>query len=69
MLNRRALIMATLLVVLAAFLFGLLHLFNLRFAAGDVYPPYSSLRSDPVGCRIYYESLKVDVGGDLEGDP
>ena len=37
---------AAILMVLLALLFsaGLMHLFNLRFEAGDVYPPYSSLR-------------------------
>jgi len=30
-----------------------------RFARGDVYPPYSSLRSDPLGTMIFYESLQA----------
>lgn len=41
----------------AAFVFGLVRLFELRFEAGDVYPPYSSLRSDPLGAMAFYESL------------
>ena len=41
----------------AAFAVGLWHLFRLRFEAGDVYPPYSSLRADPVGSMAFYESL------------
>lgn len=28
-----------------------------RFGAGDIYPPYSSLRSDPMGVKALYESL------------
>lgn len=40
-----------------AFVFGLVHLMNLRFQAGDVYPPYSSLRTDPLGTKAFYESL------------
>ena len=40
------------------FVGGLNHLFQLRFEAGDVYPPYSSLRSDPLGTRALYESLE-----------
>lgn len=36
---------------------GVIHLFLLRFQAGDVYPPYSSLRADPLGTRAFYESL------------
>ncbi len=33
-----------------------------RFARGDVYPPYSSLRSDPLGTMIFYESLQALPG-------
>ena len=32
-------------------------LFELRFESGDVYPPYSSLRSDPLGSKAFYEGL------------
>jgi hypothetical protein len=45
-------------LLLIAFLFGLGHLFVLRFQTGDVYPAYSSLRSDPLGTRVLYESLE-----------
>lgn len=36
---------------------GLTQLFLLRFEAGDVYPAYSSLRTDPLGIRVLYESI------------
>ena len=62
MLNRRAMLLLALFVLLVAFGYGLVHLFNLRFAHGDVYPPYSSLRADPLGSRVYYESLE-QLGG------
>jgi hypothetical protein len=39
-------------------MFGVVKLFLLRFEAGDVYPAYSSLRSDPLGSRAFYSSLK-----------
>jgi hypothetical protein len=42
----------------AAFVFGSVELFQLRFEAGDVYPPYSSLRADPLGTMAFYESLQ-----------
>ena len=42
----------------AAFALGVVRLFLLRFEAGDVYPPYSSLRSDPLGSRAFYSSLE-----------
>ena len=58
MLNRRPFLRIALVLLLAAFAFGLNYLFKLRFAAGDVYPAYSSLRGDPLGCRVYYESLE-----------
>jgi hypothetical protein len=41
----------------ATFALGLWHLFRLRFETGDVYPPYSSLRADPLGTMAFYESL------------
>lgn len=41
----------------AAFLFGAVRLFILRFEAGDVYPAYSSLRTDPLGARAFYDAL------------
>ncbi len=47
-----------LLAGLAAFGAGVVHLFHLRFDAGDVYPPYSTLRSDPLGAKVFYESLQ-----------
>jgi Domain of unknown function (DUF4350) len=46
-------------LVLAGFTFGLVHLFNLRFESGDNYPPYSSLRADPLGSKALYESLDL----------
>jgi hypothetical protein len=46
-----------LLACFAGFAFGLVALFRLRFAVGDVYPEYSSLRSDPLGTMAFYESL------------
>jgi hypothetical protein len=41
-----------------AFALGIVYLFELRFEAGDVYPPYSSLRPDPLGTMALYESLE-----------
>ena len=55
--NRRPLLILALLIVLGGFGYGLVQLFNLRFASGDVYPAYSSLRADPLGCRVYFDSL------------
>jgi hypothetical protein len=57
MLNRRATLIALLFALAAAFGFGVVHLFKLRFASGDVYPEYSSLRADRLGTKVYFESL------------
>jgi hypothetical protein len=51
-----------LIVCLAVLVVGLIRLMALRFESGDVYPEYSSLRSDPLGTMVLYESL-----GTLEG--
>jgi Domain of unknown function (DUF4350) len=42
---------------MAGLTLGLIRLFQLRFEVGDVYPAYSSLRSDPLGTMAFYESL------------
>ena len=49
-------------VMVAVFGFGLARLFQLRFEAGDVYPPGSSLRADPLGTKAFYESLRMLPG-------
>jgi hypothetical protein len=67
MMNRRASIIILLLCA-AAFGFGLLRLFALRFEAGDVYPPYSSLRSDPLGTMAFCESLEKVPGLSVRRD-
>ena len=38
------------------------HLFQLRFEQGDIYPAYSSLRADPLGTKVFYESLETLPG-------
>jgi hypothetical protein len=45
-------------VLAVGFAAGVVHLFLLRFEAGDVYAPYSSLRADPLGTKILCESLR-----------
>lgn len=49
-----------------AFGYSMYLLFTLRFALGDVYPPYSSLRNDPLGTRILFESLEELPGFQVE---
>lgn len=45
-------------LLLLFFIAGVVRLFNLRFDAGDIYPAYSSLRSDPIGAKALYDSLE-----------
>ena len=56
MLKRPAILCACLLSA-AALLFGLVRLFELRLDRGDLYPAYSTLRADPLGASVFYESL------------
>src|SRR5580658_7522137 len=39
------------------FLAGLIALFNADFAGGEVYPEYSTLRADPSGAKLLFDSL------------
>ena len=45
-------------LLLAGFGFALLRLLQMRFETGDIYPPYSSLRVDPLGTRALFDSLE-----------
>ena len=45
-------------VLLTAFAAGLWRLFAVRFAAGDVYPAYSTLNAGPTGARAVYDSFQ-----------
>jgi len=51
-------ILVLLSVSLVGFGLGVGRLFQLRFDAGDVYPPYSSLRADPLGTKALFRSLE-----------
>lgn len=53
---------------LACFVFGLYHLFRLRYETGDIYPEYSSLRADPLGTMALFEALDEMPGISLERD-
>ena len=59
---RRLAIIAVSLVAFLTFGYALWRLFDLRFANGDVYPPGSSFRADPLGARALYESYDLVPG-------
>ena len=60
--SRKVLPVLLLLAVSAAFAAGLVELLLLRFESGDVYPPYSSLRSDALGTKAFFEALRLVDG-------
>ena len=43
-------------VCLLLFIVGIINLFHLRFSQGDLYPVYSSLRPDPLGCKALFDA-------------
>jgi len=52
-----------LIVLLAAvFTYGLIRAFSIRFATGDVYPDYSSMKATPAGAKLLYDSLARTPG-------
>ncbi len=44
-------------VLAVALAIGLFQIFRIRLVAGDLYPEWSSLRSDPDGTRVLFDSL------------
>jgi hypothetical protein len=58
MMRARSTWLLVLVAVLAA-AWGLYRLLELRFASGDVYPPYSSFRADPLGTRALFEGFEL----------
>ncbi|MBN4074099.1 hypothetical protein JYT61_00910, partial [bacterium AH-315-E10] len=46
------------LVCILVFTFSVYNLLNIQIESGDIYPEYSSLRADPMGSKLLYESLE-----------
>lgn len=44
-------------LLIGGFLYGIVSLLLLRYEAGDIYPAYSSLRTDPLGTKAFYEGI------------
>ena len=65
--NKRVLL-SIFLVCAAVFVGGLIQLLKIRFESGDVYPPYSSLRADPLGVMAFCESLEAIPGISVRRD-
>jgi hypothetical protein len=45
------------LLLAGGFAWGVVYLLNLQFASGEVYPEYSSLRADPLGSKLLFDTL------------
>ena len=58
---RRFLSLAAILLIVG-FVFGLVRLLALRYSTGDVFPAYSTRRTDPLGTQVFYESLRTLPG-------
>ena len=50
----------------AAFAVGMVHLFGREYSTGETYPEYSSLRTDPMGAKLLYDSLSALAGVAVE---
>jgi hypothetical protein len=50
------------LLIAAAFFWGAVALFNRQFASGEIYPQFSTLRTDRLGAKLLYDSLAALPG-------
>jgi len=66
MLRKPLLLLMLALLLAGAFVAGVAQLFALRYEKGDVYPPYSSLRADPLGAKGLYDALGQLPGLDAQ---
>ena len=57
--NGKLLFALFIVIITTLFLYGVITLLIMRFQVGDVYPPYSSYRSDPLGTKAFYEALNL----------
>jgi hypothetical protein len=60
--SKRAPYFVLALALAAAFAWAALRLLGVQFATGDFYPEYSSLRTDPLGTKLLYDSLAALPG-------
>lgn len=60
--NRGLALVIALFALIAALVFGVMRLFELRYARGDVYPPHSTLRADPLGTKAIFDALDAMPG-------
>lgn len=58
MLTKNRIAWLFLLPLAIAFIYGMYALFALRFEEGEMFPVYSSLRTDPLGVKGFYQALE-----------
>jgi hypothetical protein len=56
--RRRVIPSLLVLIMLLLLASGILRIYHLRMARGDAFPNHSSLRADPIGTRLLFESLQ-----------
>lgn len=61
-------IRCTAMAVVAILFYSVISLFELRFDHGDIFPPYSSLRANPLGLSVLYESWSRIPGNTVRQD-
>ena len=54
---KKLIVFLSLLILAASLCYGVIRLFAIRLAQGDVYPAYSTLRTDGVGSKALHDSL------------
>ncbi len=57
MLRHQVITLLAVVLLAVGLIYGLTHLFALRFEHGDIYPPYSTLRADPLGAKALFDSI------------
>ena len=58
MFRRSNLVTAAGCLIALIFFLGIWQLFAIRFGAGDIYPAYSTLRADPLGAKVFFDSCR-----------
>ncbi|MEO8353958.1 MAG: DUF4350 domain-containing protein, partial [Chthoniobacteraceae bacterium] len=62
MLKLRPLIIAGIVIAILGLAAGISRLLSLRYQQGDIFPPYSTLRADPLGAKGLFDALS-ELGG------
>lgn len=64
--SRSLALAAAVLALLVVLVLGVTRLFELRYERGDVYPPHSTFRADPLGTKAIFDVLSALPGFDVQ---